>query len=206
MATINMILSWLAAIVITICIWSWLFKDNIGFRVAQRTFVAFGAAHYFNMALVSLRNTAWNPIVINGDLVRVIPVILGLLTWFIMTERYYWVSRYGVLVLVAVTTNLSLTGMMPSMVTGQMRSLVDQLWKSTGAWDVAWAYIGIGIAFLIMTYFLFIWLQAPAARLGAAGRFVMYASFGVLFGAALLGNMIQIAHMLIEIFVMKWPF
>ena len=206
MAAIGPMLSWIAAIAITLAIWSWLFKDNLAFRIAQRTFVAFGAAHYFNMALVSLRNTAVNPILNGNDYIKIIPVILGLMTWLVMTEKYYWVSRYGVLVLIAITTNLSLTGMMPSMVTGQMKSLVQSLWKASSAWDLAWAYIGIGIAVLIMGYFLFVWFKAPAAKLTSTSRFVMYAVFGVLFGAGLLGNMIQIAHMLIEVFVMKWPF
>jgi hypothetical protein len=197
---------WFVAIIITVGMWSWLWKDNFFFRVLQRTFVAFGAAHYFNLAIVSLRNMVYFPIILKADYLRIVPLLLGILTWFIMTRKYYWISRYGLLVLVAVTTSLSLTGLLPSQVIGQITGLLGNLYKYKNLWDIAWAYIGVIIVILIMSYFFFIWLQKPSEKFANAGRFIIMTSFGVLFGSVLLGYFIQLVHMLVEIFMMKFPF
>jgi len=197
---------WLLTVLIVICIWSWLFKETILFKIAQRTFVAFGAAHYFNLAIVSLKNMAYVPIFNKADYLRIIPVLLGLLTWFIMTKKYYWLNRYGLLVLVAVTTNLSLTGMIPSMITGQFLPQLKALYSQTTIWDTLWVYIQVIMIVLIISYFFFIWLKKPAASMANAGRFIMMSMFGVLFGSGLIGLFIQMVHLFIEIFVMKWPF
>jgi len=197
---------WLLTIIIIVSIWSWLYKDNLLFRIAQRTFVAFGAAHYFNLALVSLKNMAYVPIFIKADYLRLIPVVLGILTWFIMTKKYYWLNRYGLLVLIAITTNLSLTGMVPSMITGQFLPQLKALYSQTTIIGTVWAYLQVIIIVLIMSYFFFIWLKKPTASMAKAGRFVLMSMFGILFGSSLIGLFIQMVHMFIEVFMMKWPF
>jgi hypothetical protein len=90
-------------------IWSFLVKNNIWFRFATRTFVAFTSAHYIALAIVFIRNNAILPL-IGGNLLVIIPLLLGLLTLGNISKQTVWLNMYPVAFMVGVGLGLNLRG------------------------------------------------------------------------------------------------
>lgn len=85
---------WVAA-GLTIFIFSFLYKDNPFFKIAEHLYLGAGMGWLFQVSVTSVwKPMIWVPIS-NGQLLVLIPSILGLslLTQFI--PRISWVSRYG---------------------------------------------------------------------------------------------------------------
>ncbi len=83
------------AALFTLAIFSFLWKDNPLYKAAESLAVGLSAG-YFTVILIStsLKQNLWDPLVQDGQLLLIIPAILGLLMYLRLTRRWTWVSRY----------------------------------------------------------------------------------------------------------------
>jgi hypothetical protein len=86
---------------------SFLHTDNVWFRFVTRTFVAFTSAHYLVLATQFIQSNALLPI-IGGEVLLIIPLIIGLLTLGRLSKTYGWINMYPVAVMVSVGIGLSM--------------------------------------------------------------------------------------------------
>jgi hypothetical protein len=131
MSTPELIGAWLAALAV-IWIYSFVFKDNALYRVAEHMFVGTAAGYSIGLQLDSLNRTAFVPLSKSiTSLYLLIPLGLGLLFFFKYSKRYYWVARYGVGLNMAIGAALALRTAPMANIIKQLNATILPLWTGS---------------------------------------------------------------------------
>ncbi len=99
---------WIAAL-LTLCILSFLYKDNPFYKFAEHLFVGVSAGYvvaltYHNTLIPNL----YLPLFKQGDYVLIIPLILGIMMLLRLLPKVGWISRWPLAFIVGVTAGISL--------------------------------------------------------------------------------------------------
>lgn len=93
MATIS---TWVSAI-LTLAIFSFLYKDNPFYKFAEHLLVGVSAGYYLVQYFFSATyKKLWVPVVYQGQIELVVGGILGLMMFARLSRRYEWIARYPV--------------------------------------------------------------------------------------------------------------
>ena len=112
---------WVAAF-LTLCIFSFLYKDNPFYKFAEHLFV--GVSMGYSIPLVwdlTFIPFVYKPIFVMHNYVMIIPAIVGILFLFRFSRNLNWLSRYPI-VFFMVITGMSIPLSMNSQVLVQMRT------------------------------------------------------------------------------------
>ena len=83
--------TWIAA-VLTVITWSYLYKQNRIFQIAEHLFVGISAAHAMTVAFTNVRSGCVTPF-LEGDRSMLIPLVGGLLLYARFAPRLAHLSR-----------------------------------------------------------------------------------------------------------------
>lgn len=177
--------TWIAAF-LTLCVFSFLYKDNPFYRLAEHLFVGAAASY---LVVVQYQNVLvpniWGPLTSTartpGSILEVaIPTILGVLMVARVWDKMIEPARWAIAFYVGVYSGIAVTGYMQAQVLAQLNDAVKPFAPGWGAINSALILIGF---LAVLAYFFF---SAPhrgihggAARLGI--WFLMVA-FGASFG------------------------
>lgn len=171
---------WLAAIC-TIAVYSFLYKENRLFRMAEHLFVGVGAGYAVVMGFDNVVNKAWKPM-LSGDSMLIIPMILGVLIFARFNKKYNWVTRIPMALLVGMGTALALRGAIQAEFVEQIRATILPL-NNLNNILVVFGTLGT------LMYFFFTKNKSKIIGYGSHfGRWVMMAAFGTAFGNAVQGR------------------
>lgn len=152
---------------------SFLHTDNIWFRFVTRTFVAFTSAHYLVLATQFIESNAILPI-IGGEILLIIPIIIGLLTLSRLTKSYGYLNMYPVAVMVAVGIGLS----MRSSAISTIISIKSTMLSPTSIDNI----LIIVCALCTFVYFIFTRKEKGILQIPTKiGRYVLMLTFGALY-------------------------
>ena len=92
---------------LTLCIFSFLYKDNPFYRLAEHLVVGVSAG-YFAIILTynGLIPKFINPVFRQGRLYYLLPGILGVLMWTRFSRKWSWLSRYSLAAYMGVATGI----------------------------------------------------------------------------------------------------
>ena len=93
------------AVICTISIYSFLYKDNPLYKFAQYSMIAMGAAHATVMGVIYIMDNTITPIMA-GHWALIIPIILGILLFTRPAGKLVHLSNLGMAVLIGVNTGL----------------------------------------------------------------------------------------------------
>lgn len=188
---------WVAA-ALTLCVFSFLYRDNPFYRFAEHLFVGVSAGYYLVLSFWTVVVTnLWDPLVRAfsghhgspfaarlGDYraFLLLPALLGLLLFSRFFRRYAWLSRWSLAVIIGVYAGLKTTGFAQGDFVAQVHGSIQPLW--TGHWGSSlsvWVFtVGI-LTSLLFFYFS----REHKGALGAASRlgvFFLMVSFGAGYG------------------------
>jgi hypothetical protein len=188
---------WVAA-ALTLCIFSFLYKENPFYRFAEHLFVGVSAGYYIvlNFWTVLVANL-WDPLAGSfnhpqgapfaahlGDYraFLLLPALFGLLLFSRFVPRYAWVARWSLAVIIGVYAGLKTTGFAQGDFVAQVHGSIQPLW--TGQWGSsinAWIFT-IG---LVTSLLFFYFSREHKGALGSASRVGVYflmISFGAGYG------------------------
>jgi hypothetical protein len=188
---------WVAA-ALTLCIFSFLYRENPFYRFAEHLFVGVSAGYYIvlNFWTVLVANL-WDPLAVAfggrqgspfaahlGDYraYLLLPALLGLLLFSRFIPRYAWISRWSLAVIIGVYAGLKTTGFAQSDFVAQVHGSIQPLW--TGHWgsSISACIFTIG---LVTSLLFFYFSREHKGALGAASRvgvFFLMVSFGAGYG------------------------
>jgi hypothetical protein len=180
---------WVAAL-LTLAIFSFLYRDNPVYRFAEHLLVGVSAGYYLVQYCVSaLYRKLFVPVVQDGHHSLLIGGLLGALMLFRFAKRTEWLSRFALAFYVGTAAGYTI----PSIMNSQVLAQVQGTWLTPLA-DVTWWGTAKEITVLlgvvcVLVYFYF--SKAHTGVLGTASRvgivFLMI-GFGASFGYTVMGR------------------
>jgi hypothetical protein len=180
---------WVAAF-FTLCIFSFLYRDNVLYRVAESIFAGISFGYYVGLAkLNTLDPNLFRPLF--GDFAAhwtlLIPFTLGLMLYLRYIPKLAWISNWSLAVYIGYYIGVNLLQKLHGDILPQARGTMVSL---SGDWG---SVIGSGIVFVgvvvVLIYFFFSSPHRgplkPASRLGI---YYLMISFGASFGYTVMGR------------------
>ena len=133
---------WIAAI-LTLCIFSFLYKENPFYRFAEHLFVGisagYGVAIYWNNAIVP---NLYVPIFHQHNFWFIIPGLLGMMFFFRFSAKTGWLILIPLAVLLGTGSGMALAPPIQADVLKQMQSAIaDATNLKLGGWSLVWGLI-----------------------------------------------------------------
>lgn len=142
---------------LTIFTVSLIFKETPIYRLAQHLFMGSAMGYGIVMAVKAISDIAWKPL-IGGDLVWIIPIVIGLMLYTKFSKEYAWISRYPTAILVSTGVTLTMRTVIRSKFLAQISSTFVNPFAPPFVGDPPLAInniIVIVIVICTMMYFLF---------------------------------------------------
>jgi hypothetical protein len=191
--------TWVAAL-LTLAIFSFLYKDNPVYKMAEHIFIGVSAGYmvaleYWNVFVPNL----WNPLVSGGEYILLVPFALGLLLFTRFSPRASWLSRWAIAAMVGSYAGFAVIGALQGDLIAQVRASMIPLYSAEAVASVSlaesaneyiFALLGVIqnpliIIGLLTTLVYFFFSREHRGGLGVASRIGIYflmISFGASFG------------------------
>ena len=148
----------IAGVVMTIAMFSFLYKDNPFFRAAENLFVGLGLGvslyvEWYDFVKPYLYDVLVAPMfdptvdVQRGELVRLIPAALGIMIVLRMSRKHGWISRYPLALMVGFWSGYAIQ---PSIHSNILRHVGATIVPTPMTW-VGWACVGTAAALFCLT-------------------------------------------------------
>lgn len=172
----------LAAAIVTILTFTFLWKSNPAYRLMEHVLLAVSAGHAIVMGYNNLRSIAWIPITQKGQYSLLIPLILGALLYARYIKSVAWLSRIPLAVMIGCASALALRGSIQS-------QLLQQIAATASLQNLDSILVFLGVI-VTVSYFTFTYkIKGSAAAVPMLGRWVMMIGFGAAFGGAVMGRL-----------------
>ncbi len=183
------IANWVAAI-LTLALFSVIFKENESYYWAEHLFVGSSAGYFVAQTFGNyIKPTITVDIVQNGKWHFAIPALLGLLMYTRLSSKHQWLSRYPVSFTMGVGAGVVLTKTWKPMLLDQIAATVKPLAagaKYSVAINAALLLIGVVTT---LSFFLFTVEPKGLAGVGSKiGRYTMMLAFGAAFGTTVMAR------------------
>ena len=173
---------WIQAF-LTIAATSFVFRDNIIFKISQYTFIGVAAGHYIVMGVKNIRDFGWTHLA-GGEIIYVVVFVLGVLLYFRFSKEYYWLYRYPIAFLVGNGVGISIRAAIHSDFTMNIAATAAPLVAATPMDTFNNIVIFVGCV-AALSHFIFTYEGMHKGTLGyvpKVGRWMMLMAFGASFG------------------------
>ena len=175
---------WIGAI-LTIAVFSFLYKDNKLFRFAEYTVVGAAAGHTVIMNVRSVINVGINPLV-SGQFIYILAFVAGFTLYTRFWKRYAWLMRYGVAVLLGVSTAIAIRTIVQVSILSQISGSMLPLFQAGDISTTFFNIIIIAFTLCATLYFVFSTDLMPRGRIGInitrIGRVALFCALGYYLG------------------------
>jgi nitrate reductase gamma subunit len=167
---------WIAAL-LTLCIFSFLYKDNPFYRFAEHLFIGISAGYwlcryYRNIFLPNL----WTPLFERGQVLYIVPFVLGIMMLMRLSKKTAWISRWPLAVIVGTTSGYFLVTYLQSNGLEQVRATLVPLDSFSNIVLVAGVVSGLVYFFFSKAH------KGPFGTVARIGVYFLMIAFGASFG------------------------
>ncbi|MCH7761443.1 hypothetical protein IIA15_08630 [candidate division TA06 bacterium] len=121
---------WIGAL-LTLAIFSFLYKDNPLYKFAEHLFVGISAGYYVVIfSYNSLYPNLLHPLFTEGKLYLIIPGLLGFFFLLRFIPRLGWLSRWSIAFYVGVGSGISIPAVMQAQILAQMKGTMEPLFRT----------------------------------------------------------------------------
>ncbi|NLI17154.1 MAG: hypothetical protein GX409_12795 [candidate division Zixibacteria bacterium] len=196
MTTSQIILQGIAAF-LTLCIFSFLYKDNPFYKFAERL-VAGVATGYWTMLLfyTNFTDKVLTPIFVNGQLVYIIPAFLGVLMWTRFSKKFSWLSRYSIAFYIGISSGVAIPVSLYTYLFKQLEATI----RTPISLSVAGLNMFLIVIAVLSALIYFFFSTAHKGVFGAASRlgiYVIMIGFGAGFGLTVMGRVALLVQRII---------
>lgn len=178
------------AALLTLCIFSYLYRDNPFYRFAEHIFAGISAGYYAGLIWHAvIVQQLWVPITHEGTFSLFVPGILGALMFTRFFDKISFLSRISIAFVVGNTAGISIMQQLHGYVLPQVSDTITGL-ETSGTW---YALVGGWVIFagVVTTLLYFYFSKEHKGALGVTARigivFIMV-SFGAHFGYTVMGR------------------
>jgi len=177
---------------LTLCILSFLYKDNPFFRFAESLFAGMSLGYYIGIVTVqTLQPNLIAPLkqsfTANYNFLLLIPMALGIMLYFRYIARVAWVARIALAVYIGYYVGVLMMQKIHGQVIPQTRDTIMPI--TTGGIDALWNILVIVGVFSVLIYFYFsIEHKGIVGKLSRVGIWFLMISFGASFGYTIMAR------------------
>lgn len=191
---------WIAAF-LTLSIYSFLYKDNPFYKIAEHLIVGVSVGYILSVqyrdAFIPL---VWKPLFKNGEYFVIIPTVLGIMMLLRFIPKYSWISRYPIAFTIGLGSGVAIA---PEMQARILKQLQTTMVTYTPGGPVPWNGIIIFIGVLSgLAYFFFSKPHKGVLGVSAQmGLWFLMVGFGASFGYTVMARItlfIGRAHFLLS--------
>lgn len=197
-----MIGAWVAT-GLTLFIFSFLYKDNPLFKLAENLYVGVSVGYTivktYDTVIVHL---IWKPIVENGEWALLIPVAIGLLMLTRYVPKAAWMSRYAFAFIVGVGSGLAIPRVISSYILKQIEDTVRPLMLLVPGEGITFTWsllnpasglntiiILVGVSSVLFYFFFSVEHTGPGKAVARTGILFLMIAFGAAFGYTVMARM-----------------
>ncbi len=167
---------WIAAF-LTLCIFSFLYKDNPFYKLAEHLFIGISAGYwlcryYRNIFLPNL----YTPLFERGELLYIVPFALGIMMLMRLSRRTAWISRWPLAVIVGTTSGYFLVTYLQS---NGLEQVVASLVPLNSFSNVV---LVVGVLSGLVYFFFSKAHKGPFGATAKVGIYFLMIAFGASFG------------------------
>lgn len=181
---------WIGAL-LTLGILSFLYKDNILYKIAEAVFVGISAGYWFiTYFWDNIYRKAFIGIFHEGNYWLFVGVILGILMLLRLFNKIGWIARWPIAFIVGATAGLKLMVYLVTDALAQVHATVNNLVGIQGFGNIVGAVIVAAGTFAALIYFFF--SKEHRGAFGAAaklGTWILMITFGASFGYTVMSRM-----------------
>jgi hypothetical protein len=185
---------WLSAL-ITIGLYSYLYKENPYFRVCEHMYLGLSLAHLAVMGFNNIKGVGFGALA-EGQYLVLFPMVLGLLLFTRWSPKVSWLSRYSLAYLVGVAAGITITGVLEAGVIAQIRGAIQPLDGIESVLMLIFDVAAISVFFYILgsvsdqgRYVGGNTVGRVIEKASVLGRFVLMISFGAVFGTTVMARL-----------------
>jgi len=188
---------------LTLFIFSFLYKDNPLFKLAEHLYVGVSVGYTivktYDTVLVHL---IWKPIVDNQEWTLLIPVFVGLLMLTRYVPRAAWLSRYAFAFIVGVGSGLAIPRTISSFILKQIEDTVRPLVTLVPGEGLSFTWsvlnpasslntiiILVGVCSVLFYFFFSVEHTGPGKVVARTGILFLMVAFGAAFGYTVMARM-----------------
>jgi hypothetical protein len=188
---------------LTLFIFSFLYKDNPLFKLAEHLYVGVSVGYTIVKAYDTvIVHLILKPIFEQGDISLLLPVAIGLLMLTRYSPKAAWMSRYAFAFIVGVGSGLAIPRTISSFILKQIEDTVRPVLSSSGGDGVTFTMnllnpasnlnaiiILIGVSSVLFYFFFSIEHHGPGKVVARTGILFLMISFGAAFGYTVMARM-----------------
>lgn len=181
---------WIAAL-LTLGIFSFLYKDNLLYKISEAIFVGLSAGFWFvTYFWDNIYKQAWDGIVREHHYYLIVGVILGVLMLMRLVGSIGWIARWPIAFIVGATAGLKLMVFLTTDALAQVHATVSNLGTAHGSYEIVGQTVVAAGTFATLVYFFFS-REHKGAFGGAAkcGTWILMITFGASFGYTVMSRM-----------------
>src|SRR5262249_29008006 len=188
---------------LTLFIFSFLYKDNPLFKLAENLYVGVSVGYTivktYDTVIVQL---IWKPIIEKGEWTLVVPVAIGLLMLTRYIPKAAWLSRYAFAFIVGVGSGLAIPRVISSYILKQIEDTVRPLMLLvpgeglTFTWNILNPASGLntiiilaGVSSVLFYFFFSVEHTGPGKAVARTGIIFLMIAFGAAFGYTVMARM-----------------
>ncbi len=180
----------LLAAVVTLAIFSFLYRDNPMYKMVEHISVGVSVGflvvtYYYNV----FKPKVWDNILIHGQYDYVIPLALGLLLFTRFFPKTGWLSRWSIAFYIGGFSGLSIPSTIEGYVLQQIDGTIRPLVRLHPGSSVATLFSSLDATFLVfgtlaclIFFFFSVEHRGPVGKVAYFGRLCIMAGFGASFG------------------------
>lgn len=187
------------ALFLTLCIFSFLYKDNSFYKFAEHLVVGVSAGYfaiilYFNGFLPKV----WEPVTQKGEWWYLLPTILGIMTWARFSKKWSWVSRFAIAFYMGIAVGVAIPLEMQQRVIKQLHAtmLPVHFTNIQGVWNLL---IMLGVLCGLIYFFFSMGHKGVVGGAARLGIWILMIGFGAGFGLTVMGRISLLADRITEI-------
>lgn len=174
----------LAAAAMTLGLYSYLYRENIFFRIAEHAFV--GAAAGYS-ALISMES-AWrllHPHLDKGEYYWLITIPIGLMYVFFFSRKYFWIYRYPTAIVIGSGIGVFIARGIKTQLIARVTDTISNVSLS-----ILTPFDGviraIGVVSALLYFYATMEHKGPMQPISKLGRYFLMAAFGSSFGVTIM--------------------
>lgn len=182
---------WCAAFM-TLCLFSFLYKDNPFFRFAESVFAGVSLGYYIGQeASQTIRPNLIEPLIhgFPGSLHLLIPLLIGLVLYTRYIPKISWLSRWSLAIYVGYYVGVNMVQKLHGEVLPQMQSTIVPLAHAGGLGGVVNNLILlVGVLSVLVYFFFSVEHTGGIGRVSRVGIWFLMLGFGAAFGYTVMGR------------------